>query len=297
MLAMQRAILPIPNELPSSYEAALRVIEPYILSPQSYDICPNDCILFRNEFSSLNQCPKCGSERAVGREARHFSYLPLKPRLERLFGDSCMAGVLQAHMRVDPVSELKDVHDSEAWLSAYSESGIFGGDPRGVSLALCTDGVNPFAHNRVSYSMWPIMLTLLNLPRRLRNLFTNIMLVGIVPGNKGKEAKTLDPFLEVLVDELLEISSSTLYDAYAHAPFKAKVAILLHVLDYPGIGKVMGVVGSGGIQGCAFCSLDGERSEVLHKTVYMQKRRYLASSSSLRKDRVKYVGMQSTSLE
>ena len=118
-------------------------------------------------------------------------------------------------------------------------------------------------------------------------MFANILLVGIVPGNEGKEAKTLDPFLEVLVDELLEISSSTLYDAYLGAPFKAKASILLHVLDYPGISKVLGVVGSGGIQGCAFCSLEGERSEVLQKTVYLQNRRFLPSSSPLRQDKEK----------
>ena len=51
----------------------------------------------------------------------------------------------------------------------------------------------------------------------------------------------------MLVDELLEISSSTIYDAYTHAPFRAKAYILMHVLDYPGIVKVMGVVGSGGV--------------------------------------------------
>lgn len=169
--------------------------------------------------------------------------------------------------------------------------GVFGGDPRGIALALCTDGVNPFAHNRVVYSMWPIMLTLLNLPWKL---FSNILLVGIVPGNEGKEAKSLDPFLEVLVDELLLISGSTLYDAYTGAPFKAKASILLHVLDYPGITKVMGVVGSGGIQGCAFCSLAGERSEILRKTVYLQNRRYLPSSSPLRKDKVKYAYIHMT---
>ena len=111
------------------------------------------------------------------------------------------------------------------------------------------------------------MLTLLNLPRKLRNRFTNIILAGIIPGNGAKEAKTLGPFLEVLVDELLEISGSTLYDAYSQAPFTLKVSVLLHILDYPGLGKVMGVVGSGGIQGCAFCDLSGERNEVLHKTL------------------------------
>lgn len=62
MLTMQKTILPAHNELPPSYEAALRVIEPYIINTVSYDICPNDCILFRNEFSGLTKCPKCGSE-------------------------------------------------------------------------------------------------------------------------------------------------------------------------------------------------------------------------------------------
>lgn len=129
-------------------------------------------------------------------------------------------------------------------------------------MAFCTDGVNPFAHNRVVYSMWPIMLTLLNLPRII-NLFTNILLVGIIPGNEGKEAKSLDPYLEVFIDELLEISGSTMYDAYTRAPFNVKVSLLLHVLDYPALGKVMKVVGSGGVQGCAFCDLAGERCESL----------------------------------
>ena len=35
----------------------------------------------------------------------------------------------------------------------------------------------------VTYSMWPIMLNLLNLPRKIRNLFSSILLVGIVPAN------------------------------------------------------------------------------------------------------------------
>ena len=64
---------------------------------------------------------------------------------------------------------------------------MFGGDKRGISLAFCTDDVNPIAHNKVAYTMWPIMLTLLNLPRSMRKLFASIMLVGIVPSNGSKE--------------------------------------------------------------------------------------------------------------
>ena len=98
MLAMQKSILPTPNVLPGSYEAALRIIEPHIISTVSFDICDNDCVLFRNEYSSLMQCPKCGSHRKLGKESRRFIYLSLKPRLERLFGNTCMAGVLQSHL-------------------------------------------------------------------------------------------------------------------------------------------------------------------------------------------------------
>ena len=123
MLAMQKTVLPIPNQLPGSYEAALRVIEPYIVSTVVYDICVNDCILFRKEYSCLTQCPKCGSDRQTGRAARHFIYLPLKPRLARLFGNSCMAEVLQSHLRAEGSDELQDLHDSDAWLNAYSSTG------------------------------------------------------------------------------------------------------------------------------------------------------------------------------
>ena len=38
--------------------------------------------------------------------------------------------------------------------------------------------VNPFSGNKVVYSMWPVMSTVLNLPKRLRNLFSNMLLVG-----------------------------------------------------------------------------------------------------------------------
>ena len=36
----------------------------------------------------------------------------------------------------------------------------------------------------------------------------------------------LDPFIEVLVDELLGISGSTMYDAYSGAPFHVKISVL-----------------------------------------------------------------------
>lgn len=89
-----------------------------------------------------------------------------------------------------------------------------------------------------------------------RNHFGNAMLVGIVPGNGSKEPERISPYLEVLVDEMLELTGSTILDAYCKAPFELKLEILLYVLDYPGIGKVFGVAGSGAHMGCTWCDLE-----------------------------------------
>lgn len=132
-----------------------------------------------------------------------------------------------------------DIHQSPTWGKAYSCHGRFGGD---LLFGFCTDGVNPFSHNRVNYSMWPMMLTLFDLPRELRSSFNSIFLLGIIPGNGSFEPKNVDPYMEVLVDELLKLSSTTtIHDAHTNAPFELKVEILLYILDYPALNKVLHV--------------------------------------------------------
>ena len=57
-----------------------------------------------------------------------------------------------------------------------------------------SDGVNPYKSMHVIYSMWSIMLSLLNFPMTLRKSVGGILLVGIVPGNGRKEANNLTPY-------------------------------------------------------------------------------------------------------
>ena len=86
--------------------------------------------------------------------------------------------------------------------------------------------------------MWPIVLTILNLPRKVRYSFSNLLLVGIVPGNGTKEPNTLDPYFDILVDELLSLSKRKLFDAYQNAPFELKLQVFMFVLDYRRIRKL-----------------------------------------------------------
>ena len=83
-----------------------------------------------------------------------------------------MVRLLQVHFQAASSSSvIDDIHQSPAWHSKYGKGGEFENDPRALSLAFCTDGLNPFAHENVSYSMWPITVSILNLPSSIRMKF------------------------------------------------------------------------------------------------------------------------------
>ena len=110
-----------------------------------YDVCPNDCVLFRGKYSDASKCPLCGADRFKrgNLPARSFTYMPLGPRFERMYGTSNISLLMQSHSGSETM--MYDIHDSLSWREAYSLNGVFQGDRRGISLGLCTDGVIPSA--------------------------------------------------------------------------------------------------------------------------------------------------------
>ena len=163
---------------------------------------------------------------------------------------------------------------SQAW--AHSKATV-------EAFALCADGVNPFSRDRVSHSMWPITLSLLNLPKNVRNVFKSLLLVGIIPG--PNEPKNMDAYLDCLVDELLNLSNSTMYDAVAKEDFTVRLKVCLSILDYPGQNKVCKFGGAGAYTGCSHCQLLGEWSEALKKVVYLENRRFLPVDDKMRESK------------
>jgi len=291
-LQLWHSILPEGNLLPTSYREAYKIIRPYIVPEIVYHVCVNDCILFRGEHKNCSVCPKCNEPRFKVNNIprRTFHYLPLGPRLVRSYGTEGISYLLQSHggeiSEANTVGVMKDIHDSPKWKKSFSAGNIFNGDPRCLALSLCLDGLNPWSKNKCNYSMWPIVLGQLNLPRNIRYHFANLLLVGIIPSQaQGKEPKHLDPFLEVLVDEIISLSSCTIYDAYRKAPFQVKVDIMVYILDYQGLEKLFCLTGTGSYRGCGWCLLRGQYCKHLHKVVYPGNRRFLPSNHELRKDR------------
>lgn len=219
---------------------------------------------------------------------KHFIIFPFGPRMERNFGSKEISYLLQSHGESEEKGERKimtDIQDSPKWIEVYSNEGTFGGDPRGISLSMCLDGLNPWSKNKTTYSMWPIVLDQLNLPRKIRFQFANLWLIGIIPSQKGGcETKNLDPYLEILIDEMINLTNCKLYDAYKKAPFNVKVCVMLYVVDYQGLGKVFSLTGTGSYRGCAWCLLKGIYCTHLNKVVYPGNRRFVPSQHKLRQD-------------
>lgn len=97
---------------------------------------------------------------------------------------------------------LSDIYDGRVWQSFQQDGYIQNGND--LALMLNVDFFQPFKH--VKYSVGVIFLCILNLPREERYKRGNIILVGLIPG--PKEPKSLNTYLEPMVDELLDCFES-----------------------------------------------------------------------------------------
>ena len=104
---LRNSILPHGNKLPSSYTEAYSIIEQLIVPVKQFDSCVNDCVVFKQclegSFENLTVCPKCSEphfkkESSIPRKV--FKYIPLAPRLSRMFKNKKNSENLQAHTKV-----------------------------------------------------------------------------------------------------------------------------------------------------------------------------------------------------
>ena len=180
-----------------------------------------------------------------------------KGRCRHLFECKETSQILQEHaLRPNQGDLMTDVFNCPLWKTAYAPNGLFSSS----LLQLNTDGVNPFSANKICYPMWPIMLSVLNWLKYCRNRFENLMLVGVISANGKEEPRSVDPYLEIVVDELMVLSGTSFYDGYKEEYFTFQVHLHNYVLDYPGLNKVFRCTGAGALQGCLWCEIVGELS-------------------------------------
>ncbi|XP_031095104.1 uncharacterized protein LOC115999390 [Ipomoea triloba] len=153
LLEILKEMLPDDNELPKSTYDAKKILCPMGMGYKKIHVCPNDCILFRNDYKDLHACPICGASRFKTREnvagkvslksppAKVMWYLPILSRFKRMFANPSDAKNLTWHAD-QKISDGKLRHpaDSRQWTTFDNAFPEFGHEPRNLRLGLCTDG-------------------------------------------------------------------------------------------------------------------------------------------------------------
>ena len=168
-------MLPLNNEMSLSMYEAKKTFSALGMEYQKIHACPNDCILYRNQYKDAIACPTCGKSRwkinseggkiKKGVPVKVLWYFPPIPKFKRMFQSSETAKHLMWHAKDKECDgKLRHPSDSSAWKLVDHMWPDFASEPRNLRLALSTDGINPYKSMSSRHSCWPVILIIYNLP-------------------------------------------------------------------------------------------------------------------------------------
>ena len=125
-----------------------------------------------------------------------------------------------------------------------------------MRLGLCTDGFNPFGLSSASYSCWPVMLTVYNLPPGMCMKKEFLFLNMVIPGPKNPRYN-IDVCLRPLIDELKSLWNVGVltYDVSSKQNFMLRAALMWTISDFPAYGMLSGWSTHGRLA-CPVCMAD-----------------------------------------
>jgi len=286
-------VLPTKNKAPKSFNDAKKVMSDLGLDYKRIDACPNDCILYRGDYAKAESCPVCKLSRWKSDDQNNASksrrrrvrkvaqkvlrYFPLIPRLKRMYMCSKTATNMRWHKEelVDD-GYLRHPADSKEWKDFDKNFPSFASDARSVRLGLASDGFNPFGHMSTSYSIWPVVIVMYNLPPWMCMKDPYMITSMLIPGPKAPD-NDIDVYLQPLIDELIELWGGVeAYDASMKRKFTLKAALLWTINDFPALGNLLGM-STKGKYACPYCHTDTCYQWLTNgrKGCYMGHRRFL----------------------
>ncbi|GJZ93180.1 uncharacterized protein Tco_0665245 [Tanacetum coccineum] len=298
LLDFMHRLLPKNNNLPISTYQAKKIMCPMGLEIERIHACPNDCMLYRDEYKNLHACVTCETSRYKkepaeidddvtknGPPAKLLWYFPIIPRLKRLFENKKEAKLLRWHFdqRKDD-GKLRHVADSPQWRKINNKFPEFAKEIRNIRFGLSSDGINPFGNMSSRYSTWPVLLCMYNLPPWLCMKRKYIMMSLLISGPK-QPGNDIDVYLSPLINDMKTLwkPGVEMYDAYMKEKFRLHAMIFCTINDFPAYGNLSGY-STKGKQACPICE-DETSSRWLDnckKTVFMGHRRSLPSNHPYR---------------
>ncbi|WVZ23067.1 hypothetical protein V8G54_001611 [Vigna mungo] len=284
---------PIKSGLPKTYYDAKKCVSKLGLQSQRIDCCVDGCMLFYdNEYGkndgALLECKFCGKPRYQPRKTgasttkqvpvKSMFYLPLIPRLQRMYASTQTAGHMTWHYENRSTNgDLRHPCDGEAWKHFDRVYPDFGIEPRNVRLGLCSDGFNPYVQaSNIPYSCWPVIVTPYNLPPEICMSKPYMFLTCLIPGPFNPKVG-IDVYLEPLIDELKKLWTGVLtYDISRKQNFILRAMLMWTINDFPAYGMLSGWSTHGKLA-CPHC--------MEHGKAFRFHRRFLPNDHAFRRNR------------
>ncbi|KAF5347394.1 hypothetical protein D9758_011258 [Tetrapyrgos nigripes] len=267
------------DPLPNLHAQRGRILFLSGFHPREYHCCINSCVCFSGIHADKQQCPYCKEKRlnAAGQPRKIFTYIPLIPRLQALFGNRDLAKEMDDYRtqrsRRNPSDAMEDIFDGAHYQNLLNQSVRVGetsynrkyfADPCEVALGLSTDGFAPF--KKRSKTAWPIILINYNLPPDVRCHLEHILSLGVIPG--PTKPHDWDSFLWPLMEELSQLASDRgvpTVDILESVLFPLRAHIITVFGDIPAMSMVMKMKGHNGKRPCRLCMI-----EVLNWRIQLQ---------------------------
>ncbi|XP_062114223.1 uncharacterized protein LOC133825274 [Humulus lupulus] len=179
------------------------------------------------------------------------------------------------HKSID--GKMRHPVDTPAWDSNNERWPEFNLEPRNLRLGLAANGINPYKSLSSTYSCWPVMLVIYNLPPWLCMRDENTFLSLLIPGRK-QPGNDIDIYLEPLIEDLNKLWNNGVhtYDAFNKSFFNLKAMFLWTINDFPAYGNLAGCT-TKGKTACLICGNDTCATRLKHskKISYQNTRRFL----------------------
>ena len=193
------------------------------------------------------------SKRRILYPYKVYCYQRVKDSLDRLFRQPNFADLCE-HWKTRDVNVgiLSDVYDGRMWKEYQYVSGKpFLASKFALAFSLNVDWFQPYKLTQSSVGV--LYLTILNLPRHLRNTQQFTLLVGIIPG-PDEPKRDINSYLKPLVQELLSLWDGELMRVHSFTePQLVRGALICVACDLQASKKVAGFLGHTANLGCSRC--------------------------------------------
>jgi len=271
LLKLFSDVLPPNHKMPKDVYQSKTLLSGLGMDYQKIDVCTDNCMLFWKEHADEKKCLKCSTSRFVevvnedgetvttNVAQKQLRYMPLMPRLKRLFISKSTAKHMRWHkegVRENP-QMMGHPSDSDAWKALDDYDPTFASEVRNVRIGLATDGFSPFNMTASSYSCWPVFAIPYNLPPSLCMKYDYTFLCLIIPGPEHPGIK-LNVMLQPLIEDLKELwKGIEAYDCYKKQKFNLRAAFLWSIHDFMAYGIFAGW-SCHGMLTCPICGNDSD---------------------------------------